>query len=54
MEKMAILNYSWTQKSLCTLGYKLVDCAIEKQVDPDTPCRLESCKDYVLFYNPGY
>lgn len=50
--RAAIASYYWTTKPLCAQGYKYVHCAIERQYDPLTPCRVSMCRDYTYVCNP--
>jgi hypothetical protein len=54
--RTAILRYYWTQKPLCAQGARNVYCAVERQIDPLTPCKLAVCADYVLICDsdPNY
>jgi len=50
--RAAIARYYWTQKPLCAQGATYVFCAIERQYDPLTPCKVAMCADYVYTCNP--
>lgn len=49
-QRALITTYYWTVKPLCNTQ-PVVQCAVERQRDPQSPCRIAACQDYVVQCN---